>query len=420
MSTSCKVIIIAKLIKLNLYYFFSSRLNSLKKDSFSFLVSRIAITSIALGMAVMLVSFSILEGFQKRIKDKIFSFSGHIQITKYDTKKSFEETPISVNSSLYKNYKSNSEIEKIQVFSLKPGLLKTKEGVNGIILKGISNDFHIDKFAKNLVEVRFLHLNDTSYSKDILVSKIIANKMRLRLNDTVLIFFVQNPPRFRKVTVCGIYESGLEEFDNLIVLGDIKLNQKLNNWNDTLVGGYEIFLSDFSAIDTVAKTVMNEMDYDMQLEKITDKYIQIFDWLALLDRNVIIFLVLILLVACFNMVSTLSIMIMERTNMIGVLKSVGATNKQIRAIFIYNGIFIVLKGLALGNIIGLGLCFIQYTFNFIPLDPENYYMSTVPIEWNWQVIVGLNMLTFTLISLVLIIPVMIISNIKPVNSIKFN
>jgi lipoprotein-releasing system permease protein len=420
LSTSRKVIIIVKLIKLNLYYFFSSHLNSLKKDSFSYLVSRIAITSIALGLAVMLISFSILEGFQKRIKDKIFSFSGHLQITKYDQNNSFEETPVSTNTALYKNQDFIEGIEKIHVFSLKPGLLKTNEGVNGIVLKGISKDFYKEKFLKNLQEGDFIRFNDTSYSKDILVSRIIADKMRLHVHDTVLIYFVQNPPRFRKLVISGIYESGLEEFDDLIILGDIRLNQKLNNWSDTLVGGYEIFLSDFSRIDEISKKIVDKMEYDMQLEKITDKYIQIFDWLSLLDRNVVIFLALILLVACFNMVSTLSIMIMERTNMIGVLKALGATNKQIRTIFIYNGIFIILKGLLSGNLIGLGLCLVQFVFDLVPLDPENYYMTTVPIEWNWGVIAGLNILTFTLISLVLIIPVMIISNIKPVNSIKFN
>lgn len=405
---------------MNLYYFFSKRLNTLKKDSFSYLVSRIAIASIAMGLAVMLISFSILEGFQKKIKDKIFSFSGHIQVTKFDTNNSFEESPLSLNTALYRREGIQQAVDKIQTFSMKPGLLKTEEGVSGIVLKGIGKDFYKEKFAENIVEGNLIQYTDTGYSKDIMVSRRMADKMRLVRGDTALIYFLQNPPRFRKLVVSGIYESGLEEFDELIVLGDIRLNQKLNNWADTLVGGYEIFLKDFSLLPEDSRKILNAMDPEMQMELITDKYVQIFDWLSLLDRNVIIFLVLILLVACFNMVSTLSIMIMERTNMIGILKALGAANGQIRSIFIYNGMSLIMKGLLLGNVIGIGLCWIQYYFKLVPLDPENYYMTTVPVEWNWGVIAGLNALTFILISLVLILPVMIISNIQPVKSIKFN
>jgi lipoprotein-releasing system permease protein len=405
---------------LNVYYFFSSRLNHLSKDSFSYLVSRIAISSVALGLAVMLISFSILEGFQKKIKNKIFSFSGHLQVTTYDANNSFEESPLSLNKTLYKNREIINGVDKIQVFSLKPGLLKTAEGVNGIVLKGVGKDFYLKKFQDNIIQGHFIRFNDTTYSKDILISKKIANQMRLKTEDTVLIYFVQNPPRFRKLKVSGIYESGLEEFDDLMIIGDIKLNQKLNNWNDSLVGGYEVFFKDVAHMESMVEKVYDQVDYDMQIEKITDKYIQIFDWLKLLDRNVIIFLVLILLVACFNMVSTLSIMIMERTNMIGILKALGASSRQIRGIFIYSGFFIITRGIFWGNVIGLGFCFLQYYFKIIPLNPENYYMNTVPIEWNWPIIAGLNILAFMVITIVLIIPSMIISNIKPVKSIKFN
>jgi lipoprotein-releasing system permease protein len=244
--------------------------------------------------------------------------------------------------------------------------------------------------------------------------------MRLKTGDSLLMFFVQYPPRFKKLAIKGIYETGLEELDDQVIIGDIKLNQNLNNWADTLVGGYEIYIKNFSQLDEVSQKVFEVMDYDMQLEKITDKYLQIFDWLTLLRRNVRIFLVLILFVACFNMVSTIFIMIMERTNMIGLLKALGARNDQVHAIFIYNGLFIILRGMLFGNLIGLGFCALQYYFKLIPLDPENYYMSSVPIEWNWLMIVLLNLLIFVMISLVLVIPVFIISRISPIKAIKFN
>lgn len=405
---------------LNLYYFISKRINLVGKDSFTYLVIRIATISIAIGLAVMIASFAILSGFQEKIQAKIFSFGSHIQVTRYDISRSFEESPISKNTELYTNKGSIKNIAHIQVFSQKPGLLKTDDEVSGVIVKGIGPDFNLESFKPNIIKGDFISFSDSSYSKDILISKKIANKLKLNINDTVLVYFVQNPPRYRKLEIKGIYETGLEEFDEFMIIGDIRLNQRLNSWPDSAVGGYEIFVKDFERLDETSQEVFESMDYELQLQKITDKYMQIFDWLALLNRNVIIFLVLILFVAAFNMVSTLLIMIMERTNMIGILKAVGANNKQIRMIFIYNGITIILKGILWGNIVGLGFCLLQYYFKIIPLDPENYYMTFVPIQWNWPVFLGINLLTLFIISLVLFVPVIIISNIKPVKSIKFD
>jgi lipoprotein-releasing system permease protein len=362
-----------------------------------------------------------MEGFNKKIQDKIFSFGSHLQVTKYDLHKSFEESPLTTNSELFKHPEKIPEISHIQVFSFKPCILKKGEEVLGAGLKGVGSDFNYAAFKINMIAGSFIDLKDKEQpSKDILISERIAGKLRLKLGDSVMVYFVQNPPRYRKLVIKGIYETGLEEFDDQMVIGDIRLNQKLNDWNDTLVGGYEIFIKDFSKLEDVSKKVFELMDYDMQLEKITDKYIQIFDWLTLLKRNVRIFLGLIIIVAIVNMVSTIFIMIMERTNMIGVLKALGATDNQIHRIFIFNGLFIIVKGMVLGNIIGLGLCYLQYHFQFIPLDAENYYMHTVPIEWNWITILILNAITFFLISLVLILPVIIIARIKPIQAIKFN
>lgn len=405
---------------MNLYRFLSKRIHKAGKDSFSTVVTQISIISIALGLAIMIISFAILDGFKKNIQEKIFSFSSHILVTKYDLHKSYEESPLSKNWKLYKNNKLIPEVSHMQVFSHKPGLLKTDEEVMGVVLKGVDKDFNIERFSKNIVKGNFITLGDSAYSPEILVSKRIAYKMRLDVGDTVIMYFVQNPPRFRKLVVKGWYETGLEEFDELIIIGDIRINQKLNGWPDTLVGGFEIFIKDFKKLDKTAEKVFEIMDYDMQLEKITDKYIQIFDWLTLLNRNVLIFLVLILFVASFNMVSTIFIMIMERTNMIGMLKALGATNKQVQWVFIYNGVNILIKGMLYGNIAGIGFCALQYYFKLIPLDEENYYMTTVPIEWDWLIIAGLNVLTFILITLILIIPIMVIAKIKPIKAIRFD
>jgi lipoprotein-releasing system permease protein len=405
---------------LNLYYFISKRINKARKGSFTSVVAVIATCSIMLGIAVMIISFSILEGFKHKIQHKIFSFGSHMQVTKYDLHKSYEESPLSTNTELFMHPEKVPEISHIQAYSMKAGLLKTKEEVMGVIMKGIGRDFDLERFKQNIVEGSFIRFKDSTYSQDILISRKIADKMRLKTGDSLLMFFVQYPPRFKKLAIKGLYETGLEELDDQVIIGDIRLNQSLNNWDDTLVGGYEIYIKDFSKLDEVAQKVFEVMDYDMQLEKISDKYLQIFDWLTLLRRNVRIFLVLILFVACFNMISTIFIMIMERTNMIGLLKALGARNDQVHAIFIYNGLSIILKGMLFGNMIGLGFCALQYYFKLIPLDPENYYMSSVPIEWNWLTIILLNLLIFVLISLVLVIPVFIISRISPIKSIKFN
>jgi lipoprotein-releasing system permease protein len=368
----------------------------------------------------MLVSFLILGGFQRTIKEKIFSFGAHLQVTKYTLGNQFEEQPVSKNSDFYQNFHEYDFIEHVQQFSHKPGLLKTDEDVWGVLLKGIGKDFNVDRFQNNIVEGSFIHLPDSGYSREILVSQRIANLLRLNVEDDVIMYFVQDPPRYRKLTVKGIYKTDLEDFDEKIIIGDIGLIQRLNNWDEDVVGGFEIFIKNYNRMDDAEETLMEEIDYDLYVEKVSDKYIQIFEWLSLLNRNVVIFLTLILFVACFNMISILLILIMERTQMIGLLKALGATNAQVRNIFVYDGIQLMLKGLLWGNLIALVFGFMQDRFKIIPLDPENYYMNFVPIEWNWPVLILLNILVFIIVSMVLMIPTMIISKINPIKAIKFD
>jgi len=408
---------------LNLNYFISRRISRVDKNSFSFIVTRIATIVTAFGIVVMLLSVGILEGFKSRIREKIFSFGAHIQITKYDLKKSYEESPLSTNTGLFQHPDSVPGIAHIQVFSNKPGLMRTKNDIMGVVLKGVGTDFNKERFQRNIVKGRFIDFSDSSYSKDIVISEKIANRMNLVPGDPVIMIFSRTSyvaPSYKKLYISGIYKTGLEEFDEHFVLGDIRLNQEVNNWPDTLVGGYEIFLKDFDKLDEVSEKIFDHMDYNMQIEKITDKYIQIFDWLELLDRNVSIFMVIILFVASFNMGATLLIMIMERTNMIGVLKALGARNTQIQKIFIYNGAFVILRGMLWGNIIGFGLLALQYYFRILPLDSEIYFMSFVPVEFYWPFFILINVITFLIVTVVLLIPAYLISRMKPVKAIRFN
>ncbi len=380
---------------------------------------RIAVGSIAVGLAVLIVAFAILGGFRQTIQNKIFSLSGQLQVTRFSLGNQFEELPVSVHSPFYHSARTIVGVRHIQVFSHKPALIKTDDEVQGVVLKGVGRDFNVEAFKPNLIAGQFLSFGDTS-AEEVLVSQRIANQLQLAVGNEMLLFFLQDPPRFRRLTVRGIYQTGLEEFDQTFLLGDIRLLRQLNDWPDSLAGGYELFVDDFAKLPEVAARVYEAMDYDLGIEKITDRYPQLFDWLFLLGRNVSIFLVLILIVACFNIVSTLLIMIMERTQMIGLLKALGAHNQQIRTIFMFNGMRLIVRGLLWGNALGIGLCAVQHYFRLVPLDPENYYMSFVPIAWDWPVILQLNALLFVLTTAVLLVPTLIIASIQPIRAIRFD
>ena len=240
------------------------------------------------------------------------------------------------------------------------------------------------------------------------------------VNDDIIIHFIQEPPRMRKLQVVGIYETGMEDFDDKLIIGDLSLVRRLNGWEDNQAGGYEIFLSTPDAVEEVYAGLFDEIGYELYVVRTSEKYIQIFEWLSLINNNVNILIFMVLFVASFNMISIVLILILERTTMIGTIKALGGTDGMIRKIFVYSGIRLIVSGLAIGNIAGLGLAALQYYFNIIPLDPANYYMSYVPIEFDWLVIAGLNLLIFVLVSLVLFIPTLFISRIQPIKAIRFD
>jgi lipoprotein-releasing system permease protein len=384
------------------------------------MIHKIAIASIGIGLAIMIISFLILKGFQLKIKEKIFSFDGHLQVTKFTLSRSYEEDPISRDLALFNDYSEFEFVDHIQEYANKAGLLKANEEVMGVVLKGVSESFDLSKFEQNITQGKFPNLGTESTSAEIMISQNIADKLSLGIGDETLLYFIQNPPRVRKMTISGIYETGMEDFDDKVIMGDLRLVQRMNNWSDSLVGGFEIFLKDYKKIDKYHQQLENEVGYELYIEKISDKFAEIFDWLSLLNRNVVIFLSLTLFVACFNMISILLILIMERTHMIGVLKSFGSPGKLIRRIFIYNGMGLIAKGMILGNFIGILFGFLQSNYQFLTLDAESYYMEFVPISWDWPIIIFLNVLTFLVVSLTLSIPTMIINRITPIKSIRFD
>jgi lipoprotein-releasing system permease protein len=406
---------------LNLSYFISRRITKRQKEGFSSAIHTIAIASIAIGLAASIVSFLIMKGFQDTIKNKIYSFSSHILVTKFSMNNSFEEQPMDLNIELYKNPSSFPSVVHVQEYAHKTGLIKTDDEVFGVVIKGVGKTFDQKAFAKNMVGGKFITFPDSGYSNEVVLSKVIALKLKADVGDELIVHFFQNPPRFRRLKVSGIYETNLSEyFDSRVIIGDIGLIQRLNNWADSIAGGLEVYVKDSDLQESASVEIGEMMDYDLNVQPISERYIQIFEWLHLLSRQVNILLIIILTVVCVNMISIVLILVMERTQMIGMLKAIGANNGLVRSIFVYSGVNLVVKGLILGNLLGLGVCFLQYQFKIIKLNPHDYYMDFVPISWNWEIVALLNVLILAIVTVVLLLPTMIISRINPIKAIKFD
>ncbi len=401
-----------------------------EKDSTSRIsrpIVAISVIGIALGLAVMIIAVSITTGFKKEVRNKVVGFESHIQILNYDTNISYETVPIRKNQDFLPTLMNSPWVRHIQVFGIKAGIIKTETEIQGVVLKGIGTDYDWTFFQNNLIDGTIFHLTDTGRTNQVLISKSLANLLKLSVGDSFSMYFVQDPPRARQFNISGIYETNLEELDKIYVLADIKHIQRLNNWNEDQVSGFEVEIHDFKelfpATIDVIQTVGFDLDDDgsrLKVRNIIQKYPQIFDWLNLQDLNVWIILVLMLLVAGFNMISGLLILILERTNMIGILKSIGTGNWSLRKIFLYKSGFILARGLFWGNIIGIGLCLIQNHFELLKLDPSTYYLASVPVNLNLLNILLLNAGTMFLILFMLLVPSYLISRITPVKTIRFD
>jgi lipoprotein-releasing system permease protein len=399
--------------------FISRRIRRNQAGSFSATVARIGVTSIAIGIAVGIVSFGVLLGFKDVIQKKLFLFGSHLRVNAFAPGNHYEEGPLPLYSTLSENLNQIPEVRHWQAVAHLSAILKTPDELKGIIFKGVGKDYDWEMLGQSIISGRPLTLPDSGYSNEVVLSKKIATQLRLQPGDDVLVYFVRNPPRTRKLTVAGIYQTDMEEFDNTLILGDLGLIQRLNNWGPDTVGTYEIYLQDFQNIDAAADKIEEMADFSMYIQKVTHIFSPVFEWLGMLDTNTAVFLTLILFVACFNMISVLLVMIMERTPLIGLLKTLGSPDRQIRYIFLKVGLYIVSMGMLIGNTLGLGLCWLQYKFKLIPLDPVNYFMDTVPIIFDWNIIILINLLTLLLVALVLVIPTLVISKIQPVRALLF-
>lgn len=414
---------------MNFPYFVAQKLIKGRREgtSFSRPINVIAIIGIAMGLAVMILAVAILTGFKQQIMDKVVGFGSHIQIMNFDSNISFETTPISDTEVFIPNIKKIPGVRHVEVFATKAGIIKTDKDIQGVVLKGIGSDFDWSYFSSNMVAGSVFTVSDTGRTDKVIISKKISDMLSLKTGDSFAMHFVQDPPRMRKFTISGIYETSLEEFDKMFVFCDIGHIKRLNGWNDDQVSGFEVFIDDFDRLDEMTSAIQDVIGYKIiedetkfKVTNIRTKYPQIFDWLNFQDINVIIIILLMLVVAGFNMISGLLILILEKTNMIGVLKALGSDDSTIRRVFLYQAAYLIGKGLLWGNLIGIGLAVLQLKTGIITLDPSSYYIKTVPVNLDLIHVILLNAGTMAAIVIMLLVPSQLISRITPVKAIKYD
>ena len=405
---------------MNLPLFIARRITFNSKRTFSKLIVRIAILGIMLGLAVMILSVAIVKGFKSEIREKVRGFSGDIQIAKLDLNTSYENTPFSISATELKKISSQPGIDYVQPFATKPGIINAKNEIEGVVLKGVDKSYNWNYFRKILIEGKVIDFSDTLRSKtQILISKYTADRLNLRVGDDFLMYFVENSLRKRKFKIAGIYNLGVEEVDKTFVIGDIALIRSLNKWESSRVGGYELRVKDFNKLDETAARVYEDLDIQLRSFTVKEYYPTIFEWLSLLDVNTQVILILMMAVAVINMISALLIMILERTNMIGILKALGDTNWNVRKIFLYNAAYLIGLGLFLGNILGIGLGIFQEFTHFFTLDQASYYVNFVPVQLELGDILMLNAGTLLISLIVLLGPSLLVTRISPLKAISF-
>lgn len=417
---------------MNTELFISNRLffDKTNKRFLSKRIIRIALFGIALGLAVMIVSVSVITGFKREIRNKVIGFGAHIQITSFNARNSYELPSVSKNQEFLPELEAIKGVDKIQVFATKPGMIKTDEAIQGIVFKGVDQAYNWDFFTTNLIEGALPSFSGAARSNEILLSENVSNLLKLNVGDLAVLFFInenETTPRMLQLKISGIYRTGLEEFDNLFVVGDLRQIQRLNDWEPDEISGFEILVSDFDKIESIEQQVSIALiDYSqadknlLRSESITRQYPQIFDWLSILDMNVWVILVLMVMVAGFNMISGLLVLILERSTMIGILKALGSPNRNIRKVFLYLSVFLTARGMLWGNLIGVSLVLLQKWFHIIKLNPASYYVDVVPVNFSLLHILLLNIGCLLITTLMLVVPSYFVSKISPEKTIRFD
>jgi len=405
---------------LNTSYFIARRIAIKSERTFSKLIVRIAISGVMLSLTVMMLSIAIIKGFKTEIQEKVRGYVGDVRIFKLDLNNSFELSPFVPSAKTLAYLKNNKDVAYFQPYATKPGIISANDEVEGINFKGITKSFNWDYISKHLVSGRVINFADSiKATREIMISAYTANRLKLKTGDNFIMYFVQNPPRKRPFKIVGIYDIGVEEIDKSFVLGDINIIRRLNDWKPDQVGGIEVKLKNFNRLSQASDDIYANLEMKLKSESVQEYFPNIFTWLSLLDVNTRVLLILMMIVGVINMITALLIMILERTNMIGMLKAFGMTDFGVMKIFLYNAIYLVGIGLVLGNILGLGLAFIQQYTHVFKLNQSNYYLSYVPIEIHVSDVVLLNIAILIICVVVLVLPSMLVSRISPLKAIRF-
>lgn len=410
-------------------FFIANRITFDKKDGKSFTgpIVNISVIGIALSLAVMILSVAIVTGFKNEVRAKVTGFSADVQVANFDANNSFETQPIDRNAVPLDKILAVPGVTHVQPYILKSGIIKTSNDIQAVALKGIDADFDWTFLRNHIVAGDTFAIADTVKSNRIFLSSYIANLLHLNVGDKLTMYFVQDPPRMRPFIVSGLYKTSIETFDQSFALVDMRHLQKINDWDTNQITGFEVMIDNFDNLETIADSIFFiagnnfiQGGSSLKVSNIKELYPAIFDWLNLQDMNVWVILALMLAVAGFNMISGLLILILEKTNMIGLLKALGYGNWHIQKIFITQSFFLIAKGLLWGNVIGIGICLIQQHFGIVPLDESSYYMSTVPINLKLLHVLALNFGTLVSTLLIMLLPSLLISHISPAKAIKFN
>ena len=409
---------------MNIASFIARRLVFQKNQSFSRFIIRLSTVATAISVAVMILAFAFVEGFQYTVSSKVFSFWGHLRVQQQQSSSSglAEELPVEKNDTVYNSIKQHPGVKQVDAFATKAAMLKTNETIEGVLLKGVEKQFSKERLQPFMKEGRWLAFDDSVQNNEIVISEYTSQQINAKVGDKILIYFIDNNttvPRVRPVTVSGIYKTGIEEYDKTFAIVDMNLIRRLNGWTDTQIGGYEITLNDYREDERVNNELLDELPVVWFSTPIRNIYPNIFDWLALQSTNKTVILIIMCIVAVINLISCLIILVLERSRMIGLLKATGATNGQVQVIFWNQGLIITLEGITLGVVLGLGICWLQQTTGFIKLDESAYYVAKAPIRIIWWQVLLIVAITFVVSFIILFIPSLLVRKLSPVKALRF-
>ena len=405
---------------MQLSFFISKRLSQSKQTSFSKLIVRIATLAVAISVTVMLLAIAISRGYKQQVSQKLSNFQSHILINNLDQNQSYQSLPIEGNADVEQFINAKNGYKHFQKYAIKAGIIKTENDFQGIVLKGVDVHFDFTYLKNSLIAGNIPKLDTLKLSNQILLSSSLAQKLGFKVGDGIFVYFIQDPPRVRKFNIVGIFDTNLGEIDDLYAIVDIKQIQKLNGWSNNLFTGYEVFVNNFDSLESKVDLLATVTPYTMGITPINLVYPDLFNWLNMLDVNVMIILILMAAVAIINMVTALLILIVERSNMIGMLKALGLNNLNIIKIFLNLAAFIIIRGLLLGNALAIGLGYLQQQFSFIKLSEKDYYVSAVPVSFQPFDFILVNFSCFAICLFLLLLPANVVSKISPVKSIRFD